>query len=213
MICKFCGKTGTNKSISQHEIRCKKNLNRINMSKKGESNPNFGKSGKNQHTKAKNEGRIVEVSDETKKKIGNAAKKQKWTVERRNKLSVSMKKAVEKFPSSYSASNINGRTKKLEYNGFILDGSWELEVAKWLDKNSIEWIKNNKGFEYQWNGKRVYYPDYYLPKLNLYIEVKGFERERDRIKWRVVENLIVLKKLEIQKIKDSVFSIEELVLL
>jgi hypothetical protein len=115
-----------------------------------------------------------------------------------------MMDAVIKYPESYSASNINGRTKKILYNGFIMDGSWELEVAKWLDNNKIKWTKKIKGFEYEWNGKRIYYPDFYLLVYNVYLEVKGYERERDKAKWKAVDNLIVLKKREINMIKNNI---------
>ena len=123
-----------------------------------------------------------------------AGKKQKWSEERRKLLSASMKRAAKEHPESYSASNINGRSKKIQYNGFLMDSSWEFQVAKWLDLHEIKWTKKVKGFDYEWNGSRVYYPDFYLPDLDLYVEVKGYERERDRCKWRVVKNLVVIKE-------------------
>ena len=54
-------------------------------------------------------------------------------------------------------------------------------------------------FEYEWENKiHLYFPDFYLPDYDIYIEVKGYERERDRCKWKVVPNLLVLKKKEIE---------------
>ena len=41
-----------------------------------------------------------------------------------------------------------------------------------------------------------------------YIEVKGYERDRDKSKWKVVKDLIVLKKNEITKIKKGIFVLE-----
>lgn len=56
-------------------------------------------------------------------------------------------------------------------------------------------------------GSRTYFPDFYLPNLDLYIEVKGYERERDLAKWsQFPEKLIVLKKQEIEEIKKGTFS-------
>jgi hypothetical protein len=204
MLCSHCGKEGTNKSISQHIIRCKNNPSRIILDRKGEKNPNFGNKGRNQFILAREKGTNVKVSKETRDKLSIAGKNKIWTDENRKKHSNSMKKAVSKYPESYSASNVNGRTKKICYNGEILDGSWELEVAKWLDRNSIEWIKKTKGFLYVWEGTRTYFPDFYLPSLDLYLEVKGYERERDRIKWKSVKNLLVFKRKEIEKIKNNV---------
>jgi hypothetical protein len=31
--------------------------------------------------------------------------------------------------------------------------------------------------------QRKYYPDFYLPEFNLWIEVKGWEKEIDQFKW------------------------------
>ena len=37
-------------------------------------------------------------------------------------------------------------------------------------------------------GHRRYTPDFYLPEYNMYIEVKGFMRDRDKTKmWKVIE--------------------------
>lgn len=158
----------------------------------------------NQFTKAKNEGKKIFVSEKTKMKLSNASKKQVWDEKRKEKQRRAMRKAVRDYPDSYSASNVSGRTKTLEYKGFKLKGSWELEVAKWLDKQKIEWTNKVKGFEYLWEGKiHIYFPDFYLPNLNKYIEVKGFERERDIAKWKAVNNLIVLKRKEIDLIKED----------
>lgn len=73
-ICKYCGKECKNKnSLSQHEIRCKENPNKINLeylSNRDYSNFNFNPS--NQFMKAKKLGLpIPEVSEETRIKIGN----------------------------------------------------------------------------------------------------------------------------------------------
>lgn len=210
MECQFCKGEGNSRSISQHIIRCKYNPNKIEIKnnfkeyndlvKKGE----IEKKNTNQFVRAKNEGNNISVSEETKNKLRISSKKLRHTVESKEKISASMKLAVIKYADSYSASNINGRTKKIEYKGFIMDGSWELEVAKWMDNNKIEWTKKITGFEYEYKGKRIYYPDFYLPTYDIYFEVKGFIREKDIEKWKVVENLIILKKDEINKIKKNI---------
>ena len=95
-------------------------------------------------------------------------------------------------------------TKKFIYNGFELNGSWELLVAKWLDDNNIKWTNKVSPFKYIWNhDEHLYFPDFYLPQHNWYIEVKGYERDRDLCKWNVVPNLIVIKQKEIKEIKKG----------
>ena len=55
---------------------------------------------------------------------------------------------------------------------YIVHGKWELNVAKILNKQNIIW--NNKTYlTYNTDIQRTYHPDFYLPELNVYIEVKG----------------------------------------
>lgn len=210
MKCEFCDKEGTNKSISQHKIRCKKNPNKILLyDRSGKNNPNFGnkhsnKTSFNQYTKAEKLGYSVVISEETREKFRKSSKGRKLTEKQLKIRSIAMKKAVKDHPESYNASNINGRTKKISYGGFVMDGSWEYKVAVWLDFHKIKWTKPLNGFEYEWKGKRLYYPDFYLPTLDLFIEVKGYERERDQLKWAAVKNLIVIKRAEIEQIVKGV---------
>jgi len=170
----------------------------------------LGMSGTNQFIKAKKEGRVVVVSEETRKKLGKINKGKQLTESHKNKLKIAMRKAVLENPNSYSANNVSGRTPIIEYNGFRLKGSWELLVAKWLDENNIKWTNIIEGFDYEWEGsKHIYYPDFYLLEYDKYIEVKGFERERDRCKWKVVNNLIIIKKDDITKIKNKEYKLED----
>ena len=113
-----------------------------------------------------------------------------------------MLEIVKSNPQSYSSNNVCGRTKIMEYNGFKLNGSWELKVAKWLDNHNINWTNIiNVPFKYMWEGKeRNYFPDFYLYDLDLYIEVKGYKRPIDSSKWSVVKNLIIINKSDIKLI-------------
>jgi len=215
MNCKYCSKLcKNNNSLTQHQIRCKLNPRAIKVVSnfikynKRVKNGTIEKLNSNQFTKARREGIVVEVSQETRNKISEKIKKRNadgyWTNERRKKHSNAMKRAVKNNPDSYSISNVSGRTKTLIYNGFKLKGSWELEVAKWLDKQSIKWTNIIDGIEYNWNGSiHLYFPDFYLTEMNLYIEVKGYERDRDLAKWKVVPNLIVFRLKEINAIKSN----------
>ena len=212
-ICKYCGKECKNKnSLVQHEIRCKENPNKIQLPESNFIKYNKDiKSGKrtkiysNQYIKAELLGLPKpEVSTETRMKCGNGGKNQIWDTARRCRHSESMKKAVKVHPMSYSCNFVNGRTPRLEYNGVILNGTWELIVAKYLDFNNIKWERPSIPFEYNWENKtHLYYPDFYLPEYDIYLEVKGYERERDKCKWKVVSNLVVLKKKEIEDIKND----------
>lgn len=206
MECEFCGKICKNSnSLSNHKVRCDLNPNKI-ITIWDESMRQ--KQSDIMKLKHNNSNRVW--SKNTLKKLSEKSKnfnEKYWTEEVRDSHSQLMKKIVSENPKSYSTNNVCGRTKSVDYNGFKLNGSWELEVAKWLDSNNIKWTNEVNGFEYEWKGKRLYYPDFYLPDLDLYIEVKGFERERDRIKWKSIPNLIIIKEKEIKKIKENNFHI------
>lgn len=54
--------------------------------------------------------------------------------------------------------------------------SWEVETAEYLTSKNIDWY-----YESEWLdlGYTKYLPDFYLPKLNLFIEVKGRKKGTD----------------------------------
>lgn len=214
MNCKFCNKECKNaNSHRNHERLCKMNPNRQEIKSAGFTLYNkqikLGERiGTNQYIKAKQSGlEKPVVSDETRKKISIGSKiaaAKYWSNETRKQRSEIMKRVVQENPDSYSANNVCGRTKKFLYNGFELTGSWELIVAKWLDENNIKWTNKINPFTYTWNDTdHLYFPDFYLPDLDWYIEVKGYERERDLCKWAVVPNLVIIKQKEIKEINQA----------
>lgn len=78
------------------------------------------------------------------------------------------------------------KVKNLNNVEFIVRGSWELNVAKRLNELGILWIKNQR-IPYIINGVTKYYnPDFYLPLTNEFIEVKGWFKDKDRIKMNYV---------------------------
>lgn len=95
-----------------------------------------------------------------------------------------------------------------------MDSSWEVNIAKWLDEKQIEWTRDRK-INFLWtdkNGiKRRYYPDFYLPKLNIYIDPKNkYKLEKDKYKLNQVvkENKInLIFGLE----NDIIISLNELI--
>ncbi len=209
MECKYCSKSCKNaNSLRNHQRLCKINPDRqilvSNLIEYNKKRKELGIKGCNQYTKASSLGLPKPpISEETRAKLSLASRGRKYTCEQRLARSIAMKKAVEKYPDSYTKNNVVGRVKNVEYKGVKLKGSWELLVAQWLDDNNIKWEHETRAFDYTWNGVRKYYPDFYLPDLDLYIEVKGYERERDLAKWKAVPNLKVFKLKEINAIKNN----------
>ena len=210
-ICKYCGRACKNKnSLAQHEIRCKENPLRISLDYlKQRDQSQVKRNPSNHFIKAKKLGLPTPiVSEETRLKISKVWKGRKHSEESRRKISEGMQKTVRLHPDSYSSSNVNGRVKKVVYKDITLDSQWEVDFAIWLDQNEIIWERPNKGFEYDYKGKKhIYYPDFYLPQLNIYVEVKGYKREKDEYKWKSLNNLIVVKRKEIEDIHLNKFNL------
>lgn len=216
--CKYCEKECKNlNSLRNHERMCKKNENRTKSYFEDWTMEKHLKHSEIMKEKNMNASKIY--TDAQRKKRSEFMiefNKKYWTDDNRDKHSKAMKKCVLNNPSVYSIKNISGRVKMIEindYNGNCMKvkGTWELAVATYLTNNKIEWTnKIKQPFTYFWNNSwHLYFPDFYLPELNIYIEVKGYERERDRCKWAVVNNLIVLKYNEINKIQNNIFDIKK----
>jgi hypothetical protein len=211
MNCQFCNKECKNdNSLRNHQRLCKLNTNR-QMSPFENPDVQQNRKKSNPYIKAKEKNFVYVMSAETRDKIGNT-QKSSWTPERRAEWSAVMKvqaqKNIENHPDSYSYKNFCGRAKKSLYKEEWMHSSWELYFAMWCDANDIKWTKKVKSFQYEWDGStRKYFPDFYLPEHDLYVEVKGYETDRDIVKWNSVPNLVVLKDKHIKQIKENKFSL------
>ena len=205
--CQYCNKEcKNNNSHVNHERMCKFNPTRKLPSK----NKEFYKTRKNsnQFLKARELGLTDPiVSEETRLKISKKSKNS-WTLQKRKdwaeRMKIQARKNLENHPESYSYKNFCGRSKKTLYKDEWMHSSWELTFAKWCDSNNIKWTKKVRYFEYWWNSSiRKYFPDFYLEEFDVYVEVKGYETDRDIEKWKVVPNLIVVKDKDINDIKKG----------
>lgn len=63
---------------------------------------------------------------------------------------------------------------KWEKKEVLLESSWEVEIAKLLDSLEVKWIRPKFLRWVDENQKnRIYYPDFYLNDLNLYLDPKN----------------------------------------
>lgn len=91
------------------------------------------------------------------------------------------------------------RVHRSVYKGYQMDSGAELAFAQLLDKHNIEWIKNSSiAFEYL-PGKK-YYPDFYLPSFDAWVEIKGkkYVRQDDNLRWTSVPGLEVIWSTDIK---------------
>lgn len=190
-------------NVQRHHIKCLRSLE----PKIKKPNPrNTGKPGKNQFTKAKELGLPPPViSLETRAKISVRNKNVVWDETRRQNHSQAMQRAVQQHPESYTSSN-RGRTKQIEFDGIKFQGQWELDFYKWAKDQGLEPKKPTKAFKYHYQGERWYHPDFYIEKLNAYVEIKGYETDKDRAKWtQFPEKLIIIKEQQIKEIRKGCF--------
>jgi hypothetical protein len=201
MICQYCSKPA--KSINskvQHEIRCKENPDGVKVKP---SYGMLGKKGANQYTYG------ASMSAKTKSKLSKTTTLQnieRWSdPENKIKQSIAMKKAVENNPESYSSSN-RGRTKQIIVDGIKLQGQWEVDFYHWAKNRGLQPKRPAESFTYEWNGTRSYFPDFYIESLDMYVEVKGYETDRDRAKWLTFpKKLRIIKETEIKQIRQGCF--------
>ena len=204
LFCKFCGKECKNKnSLVQHEIRCKENPDRENV-----INQNFNNKGR----KAWNKG----LTKETDERVA------KYAISHHNNHVLGLHKDTsgdnnpssrieirQKISKTCLNKSKNGQWHKslakdlhYKYNGVDLDGKWELYYAMYLDEQGISWQRCIDRFPYEFEGKNHYYtPDFYLNDFKTFIEIKGYETEKDRAKWRQFpadKTLVVLKEKELK---------------
>ena len=164
-ICKFCGKGCKNaNSLRNHERLCKNNPNR--------QNSNFVKFN-NEREKIWNKG-LTKETDKRLKKASETLKKSYengnvkifdhkvvWTKERREEQSKRKKVLYSKYPEKHPNAKLSGNKNKMTYP--------EQLTFEWLNDKGI---KNEHNYHFV-TEKFNRYVDFYLPELNIFIEVDG----------------------------------------
>ena len=105
-------------------------------------------------------------------------------------------------------------SKRILYNGTSLGSTYEVQLAKILDKLKINWSKSPK-FNYTVNSiTRTYEPDLYLPDYNLFLDPKndflihnvnpvlGF-KDMDKIAWVVEQNNISIAIIDKEHLTED----------
>lgn len=193
-ICKYCGKECKNKnSLVQHEIRCKKNPNKITVIS------NFIKYNEDIRTGVKKswcKGLTKETSDIIKNRselISNNYKAGKNNIAWTKGLTKENDERILKYSKASSntiANKIindiwhNCRSKKYYYDNISFDSIWEVYFYKYVISLNIEINRCKEKFQYEYkNGLHNYIPDFYIPKYDLYVEIKGYSGDKDIAKW------------------------------
>lgn len=184
--CQYCGKECKNlNSLKQHEARCKNNPDRMKNigNQKGRVAWNKGK------TKETDE--RVRKCGETYHKNYKEGKIIPWCLGKTKETDERLRALTEKVSNTVKTKLENGewhtsfsKSRTYMYKGVQLYGEWEVNFAKYLDSKNIIWERPTKYFDYEYEGENhKYYPDFYLPAYDLYIEIKGYPTSRDFAKW------------------------------
>jgi len=178
MQCQYCSKEYTNKiGYSNHVRRCPVNPDRI----------------------------METLTEEGRARIRAKNSAFRHSADTRQRISESMKKVVITSPESYSSGN-RGRTRQIIVDGIKLQGQWEVDFYLWAKSAGLDPRRPSEAFKYEWNGERWYHPDFYIPSLDLYVEVKGYETDRDRAKWlHFPKKLCIIRQVEIKQIRKGCF--------
>lgn len=113
------------------------------------------------------------------------------------------KKHLENLPDRHGKNNsqygkiTHGKSGK--YKGIWMRSSWEISYAKYLDRNKIKWFYEPKVFGL---GDFTYRPDFYLPRTNEYIEIKGWWRDDAKKKFRLFKQKYPKVKIKVLMQKD-----------
>lgn len=82
------------------------------------------------------------------------------------------------------------------YCGYTMDSGAERYFAELLNHHGIRWIKNDQSWKKSFPYKKInqrwlrYYPDFYLPTFDMWIEIKGkrYMRPDDSLRYKCVPN-------------------------
>lgn len=169
-ICPFCGKKFDKpQSIGGHIVNCKCNPNKAFYD--------------DAHKRA---GKALS------KRCKENPQKSAWfgrhhTKETREKISLKRAQALQKEHLDKPYAKIKWyKVQNLKGEKFSVRGGWEVNVAKHLNDLGIYWVKA-KAIQYVNDIVRRYTPDFYIPSLNAYIEVKGRYPDTDKEKMNLVQ--------------------------
>ena len=99
---------------------------------------------------------------------------------------------------------LNGSRKTIYYKNVVLESSWELELAIFLDDNNIKWIRPEP---IKWNDgvkDRLYYPDFYLTEQDIYLDPKNpYCMEKDKLKMFEIGKKVKILYGDIKTIKEN----------
>ena len=210
-LCNFCDKEINNPgSLAAHEKYCSKNPNK--QERRGFTD--YNKKVLNGEILPHNKGKTyeelygVEKAAEKKKRQSELSKKNSIFCTANNPIyRPEIKKIIGQKCGGIK--NGAGRGKRGYYKGIRCDSTWELAWVIYSLDHNIEFNRNNIWFPYVYTSKeRKYYPDFFLPSSNSFIEIKGYFNEMTKEKknqFPTDKTLIIIGEEEIKPYLEYVY--------
>ena len=186
MICKYCGKEcKNNNSLHSHERLCKQNPNHQESNFVKYNKDKFAKHS-NRFIKAKEEGRKIIISEETKNKLSKAFKGKHHSEETKQKISKSRKQYLNEHPDKVGF--IINHSSKQSYpekyfEELFVKENIPLQYHKQVDRYELDFYNEDLMKYVEIDGEQ-HYSDYMIQhdkERNEYLKQKGWEGIR--IRW------------------------------
>lgn len=203
-ICAFCDKVCKNaNSLRNHERLCKANPDRqlTTYEKYGpiEGFNTKGHKSWNKGLTAETNASLAKASQTMKAKYAAGEMPPHYNPFVDPNVRARHKASMKKAYSNYTR-RTPGKFKYGWYKDIWCDSSWELAYLLYSLDHSINIQRNKLGFSYIWEDSvHTYFPDFYLPDTNTYIEVKGYKSERDVAKISQFADTLIVVDAETMK--------------
>ena len=126
-------------------------------------------------------------------------------------VSIATREKLSRIASNKNSGYIKTKFYKMfstYQNKFVsLQGTYELKYAEHLNKNNINWVRSKEmNIQYMKDDGvcRNYFPDFYLPDTDEYIEIKGYFFPKDQEKMKIVAEQNPTKKITILFSEDLI---------
>lgn len=201
--CPYCDKIYSKQGICSHIIlsHTEEGKVRLNRTLETLSKLKVRKSWNKGKTKETDE-RILKASETYKSKKyipWNKGKTDIFSKETLDKISSKMREIAKLRVSSKGV----GRAFKGWYKNYWCDSQWELAYLIYCLDHNIPIKRCEESFEYEYEGKKhLYHPDFIINE-NQYIEIKGYESNKDKVKFQAFpknKQLLVYKYAQMKPI-------------
>lgn len=152
-------------------------------------------------------------SEETKKKLSKSHKILFSNMSYEEKHERAMKSVItkRKYGGFKTTCNSYSRCKggyRNDLNQYFRS-AWEANIARLLNYYNIEWIYESKRFNFDKEYHKVisYQPDFYLPKYDIWIEVKGWMDDKSKKRLELFEKYFPCEFKKLYLIDEKVYNI------